>query len=383
MARPKSVALRAGEHPHPAVGGVGDDEVAAAVDRHPGRLVELAGRPGETVPVEAGPARARHRDDGAGRPAARPGPAARSPPRCRRHPARRRPRRSGGRWSPRPAHDPPARVAARPGLQVQAVRGSRRVAGTTSDPAVPGVGDEEVARRVERDARPGCRARRGPARCAPAPAPPPSPAAPARPPGPVRDDSGRARRARPGPRTVGARRTSCRLRRPRAPAAGHSGRRTDRSRRDRHADTERNERRRPPCPHPKRPSAPGTSRSPATRAPRSTPTRPFPPATGRSPGSWSSTTCPGGTRAPRRSRGASPPSGYNALCPNLYARQGLDVDPDDAAAAAREAGGIPDEQFVGDAAAAVDGAAGPARRPTARSASSATAPAAATPSSPR
>ena len=46
--------------------------------------------------------------------------------------------------------------------------------------------------------------------------------------------------------------------------------------------------------------------------------------------------------------------GYNALCPNLYARQGLDVDPDDAAAAAREAGGIPDEQFVGDAKAAIE-----------------------------
>ena len=47
-------------------------------------------------------------------------------------------------------------------------------------------------------------------------------------------------------------------------------------------------------------------------------------------------------------------SGYNALCPNLYARQGLDVDPDDAAAATREAGGIPDDQFVGDAKAAIE-----------------------------
>ncbi len=47
-------------------------------------------------------------------------------------------------------------------------------------------------------------------------------------------------------------------------------------------------------------------------------------------------------------------SGYNAICPNLYARQGLDVDPDDAAAATREAGGIPDQQFVGDAQAAVE-----------------------------
>ena len=47
-------------------------------------------------------------------------------------------------------------------------------------------------------------------------------------------------------------------------------------------------------------------------------------------------------------------NGYNAICPNLYARQGLDVDPDDAAAATREAGGIPDGQFVGDARAAIE-----------------------------
>ena len=46
--------------------------------------------------------------------------------------------------------------------------------------------------------------------------------------------------------------------------------------------------------------------------------------------------------------------GYNALCPNLYSRQGFDVDPDDAAAATREAGGIPDEQFVGDAKGAIE-----------------------------
>ena len=46
--------------------------------------------------------------------------------------------------------------------------------------------------------------------------------------------------------------------------------------------------------------------------------------------------------------------GYNALCPNLYACQGLNADPDDAAAAAREAGGVPDEQFVGDAKGALD-----------------------------
>ena len=75
-------------------------------------------------------------------------------------------------------------------------------------------------------------------------------------------------------------------------------------------------------------------------------------------------------------------SGYNAICPNLYARQGLDVDPDDAAAATREAGGVPDEQFVGDAEAPSRRCAR-SRRPTARSASSATARAAAIPSSPR
>jgi carboxymethylenebutenolidase len=46
--------------------------------------------------------------------------------------------------------------------------------------------------------------------------------------------------------------------------------------------------------------------------------------------------------------------GYNAICPNLYARQGLDTDPDDAAAAARADGGVPDAQFVGDAGAAIE-----------------------------
>jgi carboxymethylenebutenolidase len=47
-------------------------------------------------------------------------------------------------------------------------------------------------------------------------------------------------------------------------------------------------------------------------------------------------------------------NGYNAICPNLYAREGLDTDPDDAAAAARAKGGVPDEQFLGDASGAID-----------------------------
>src|SRR5579875_2530116 len=41
--------------------------------------------------------------------------------------------------------------------------------------------------------------------------------------------------------------------------------------------------------------------------------------------------------------------GYAALCPHLHYREGPDASPDDAAAAARAAGGVPDERFVGDA----------------------------------
>lgn len=46
--------------------------------------------------------------------------------------------------------------------------------------------------------------------------------------------------------------------------------------------------------------------------------------------------------------------GYLALCPNLYSREGLGIDPDDAAASARAKGGVPDEQLVGDVKAAID-----------------------------
>ena len=44
--------------------------------------------------------------------------------------------------------------------------------------------------------------------------------------------------------------------------------------------------------------------------------------------------------------------GYAALMPNLYYRDSPDASPDDAAAAARAKGGVPDEQVVGDAAGA-------------------------------
>jgi carboxymethylenebutenolidase len=46
-------------------------------------------------------------------------------------------------------------------------------------------------------------------------------------------------------------------------------------------------------------------------------------------------------------------NGYLAICVNLYSREAPGADPDDAAAAARAAGGVPDDRFVGDAAGAV------------------------------
>lgn len=41
-------------------------------------------------------------------------------------------------------------------------------------------------------------------------------------------------------------------------------------------------------------------------------------------------------------------NGYAAVCPNLYWREAPGADPDDAAATARAAGGVPDERLVGD-----------------------------------
>jgi carboxymethylenebutenolidase len=45
-------------------------------------------------------------------------------------------------------------------------------------------------------------------------------------------------------------------------------------------------------------------------------------------------------------------AGYLAICPNLYSREAPGASPDDAAAAARAAGGVPDERLVGDVAGA-------------------------------
>lgn len=46
--------------------------------------------------------------------------------------------------------------------------------------------------------------------------------------------------------------------------------------------------------------------------------------------------------------------GYAALCPNLYYREAPDAAPDDAAAATRAAGGVPDERLVADVSGALD-----------------------------
>jgi carboxymethylenebutenolidase len=45
--------------------------------------------------------------------------------------------------------------------------------------------------------------------------------------------------------------------------------------------------------------------------------------------------------------------GYLAICPNLHDREAQGAGPDDAAAAVRARGGVPDERFLGDAAGAV------------------------------
>jgi carboxymethylenebutenolidase len=44
--------------------------------------------------------------------------------------------------------------------------------------------------------------------------------------------------------------------------------------------------------------------------------------------------------------------GYPAICPNLHYREAPGADPDDAAAASRAAGGVPDERLTGDVRAA-------------------------------
>jgi carboxymethylenebutenolidase len=47
-------------------------------------------------------------------------------------------------------------------------------------------------------------------------------------------------------------------------------------------------------------------------------------------------------------------AGYAAVCPNLYSREAPGASPDDAAAAARARGGVPDERLIGDVAGAAE-----------------------------
>jgi carboxymethylenebutenolidase len=46
--------------------------------------------------------------------------------------------------------------------------------------------------------------------------------------------------------------------------------------------------------------------------------------------------------------------GYAAVCPNLHYREAPGASPDDASAASRAAGGVPDERLVGDVSGAID-----------------------------
>src|ERR1700727_973115 len=47
-------------------------------------------------------------------------------------------------------------------------------------------------------------------------------------------------------------------------------------------------------------------------------------------------------------------NGYNAICPNLYIREAPGASPDDAAAAPRAQGGVPDDRLVGDVGASAE-----------------------------
>lgn len=62
---------------------------------------------------------------------------------------------------------------------------------------------------------------------------------------------------------------------------------------------------------------------------------------------------PGWDRATKEMARRFAELGYDAICPNLYWREAPGAAPDDAAATARAAGGVPDSRLVGDIAGAV------------------------------
>ncbi len=61
---------------------------------------------------------------------------------------------------------------------------------------------------------------------------------------------------------------------------------------------------------------------------------------------------PGYDRATKEMARRFAEEGFNAVCPNLYHREAPGAAPDDAAAAARAQGGVPDERLLGDVAGA-------------------------------
>lgn len=63
---------------------------------------------------------------------------------------------------------------------------------------------------------------------------------------------------------------------------------------------------------------------------------------------------PGFDRATKEMTRRFAAGGYVAICPNLYYREAPGAAPDDAAATARAAGGVPDDRLVGDVGAAAE-----------------------------
>src|SRR5579875_1613356 len=63
---------------------------------------------------------------------------------------------------------------------------------------------------------------------------------------------------------------------------------------------------------------------------------------------------PGYDRATKEMARRFAADGYLALLPNLYSREAPGASPDDAAAAARARGGVPDSRLVGDVRGAMD-----------------------------
>jgi carboxymethylenebutenolidase len=61
---------------------------------------------------------------------------------------------------------------------------------------------------------------------------------------------------------------------------------------------------------------------------------------------------PGYDRATKEMTRRFAEMGYDAVCPNLFHREAPGADPDDAAAAGRAKGGVPDDRLVGDVAGA-------------------------------